>query len=155
MYGLDLLGTDAWGVEGACFGEHSWGNQDDGNDQWGEYEGTCYLTSLATLAVAPIGSVKNSFDALADRHDSHIDVPMTDLIVTPRRKIRNRTKNKLKLIDNKCDCSFHPTTSTGPGRRPPTLLTMGGDPKPVVELEIVANRNPELATCRDEAQGDH
>ena len=128
-------------------GEQPWGNQDYGNEQWGGYEGTDYLRSLAALAEAPIVSVKNSFDALADRHDSPIDVPILDLVVTSRRKIRNKTKNDTKFIDNKCDCSSHPTTSTGPGRCPPTPLTMGGNPKPVVEHEIVANRNPELATA--------
>ena len=64
-----------------------------------------------------------------------------------RRNIRNRTRNKTKLIDNKCDCPPHPTTLTGPGRCPPTPLTMGGNPKPAVEHEIVANRDPELATA--------
>ena len=115
MYGLDFMGTDSWGAEGAWGGEQSWGHQDYGNGEYGEYEGTGYLRSLATLAVAPIVSVKNSFDSLADRHDSPIDVPITDLIVTPRRNIRNKTKNKLKFIDNRCDCSSHPTTSKGPG----------------------------------------
>ena len=62
----------------------------------GEMIRTGYLRSLAMLAVAPILSVKNSSDALADRHGSPIDVPITGLIVTSRRRIRNNTKNKLK-----------------------------------------------------------
>ena len=148
MYGLDLMGTDSCGGDGAWGGEQAWANQDYGNDQWGEYEGTGYLRSLATLDAVPIVSVKNSFDALADRHDRPvdvrirhdrpIDVPIADLIVTSKRRIRNKTKNKQKFIDNRSssllfvivmllymsiyscrsgEVSFHPAED---GRRPET-----------------------------------
>ena len=66
---------------------------------------------MATVPIAPIVSVKNSFDALADRHDSPIDVPITDLVVTSKRRIRNTTKNKLKFIDN-CSSSLCCSSST-------------------------------------------
>ena len=123
---MDLMGSDLWGAEGEWGGEQSWEHQEYGNEQWGGYEGTGYLRSSATLAEAPVVSVKNSFDALADQHDSPIDVPILVLVVTSKRKISNKARNKTKTIDNKCDCSSHPTTSAGPGRCPPTPLTMGG-----------------------------
>ena len=123
------------------------GNQAYRNEQWRRYEGTGYLRSLATLAEVPIVSAKNSFDALADRHDSPIDVPILDLVVTSKRNMRNKKRNKTRLIDNKCDCSSHPTTSAGPGRCPPTQLATGGNPKPAVVHEPVADRDLELATA--------
>ena len=106
MYGLDLMGSDSWGAEGEWGGEQSWGKLEYGNEQWGGYEGTGYLRSLATLAAAPILSVKKSFDALADRHYSPVDVPILDLVVTSKRTMGNNTKHKTKFIDNKCDWSM-------------------------------------------------
>ena len=84
MCGLDFMGTDSWGGNGAWGGEQSGGNQDYGNEHWAEHEGTGYLRSLATLDAVPIVSVKHSFDALTDRHDRPIDVPITDIIVTSK-----------------------------------------------------------------------
>jgi hypothetical protein len=139
VYGLDLMGTDSWGCDGSWGGEQAWANQEYGNEQWGENEGT-YLRSLATLESVPV-ITKNSFDALADRHDRPvdvrsrhdrpIDVPLADLIVTSQRKIRNKTKNKQTFIDKNissscCSSSLCrstcPSSTVGPGRCPPTPL---------------------------------
>lgn len=162
MYGLDLMGTDSWGGDGTWGGVQAWQNLDYGNDQRGEYEGTGYPRSLATLCAVPTVSVKNSSDALADRHARPVDVPfrqdrpsgvpITYLIVAQKLRIKHKTKNKQKLIDNRSSsscvsslscCSTCPSTAVGAGRCPSTPLKMGGDPK---LAEFIANRNPELAT---------
>ena len=89
VYGLDLMGSDTWGPEEDWGGDGSWGG-----DAWGgqtSYEGTGYLRSLAVLAEAPPIVINNSFNALDD--DNTFSVPITDLMITSKRKLSSRTRH--------------------------------------------------------------
>ena len=147
------MGSDAWGAEEDWGGDVSWGG-----DSWGgqtSYEGTGYLRSLAVLAEAPPIAIHNSFNILDD--DDTFSVPIADLVVMSKRKLSNKFKNKKRfdtrsslcsssLCSSSC-CSASSSTAVGPGRRPPTPLKMGGDPKPTSGHEFDVNRDPNMATA--------
>ena len=104
IYQFNLMGLDSWGGEGSWGNEQAWGG-----DDWGAqpvYEPTGYLRSLASLdgytpAVKPVCpslmtgkgnasvSTKNSFDALGEHCACPMNVPILDLVVESRRKVRN------------------------------------------------------------------
>ena len=143
------MGSQAWGGDGEWGGDHGWGGNDWGYQQGYEPQGypqaQGYLRSLASLDNVPTIPTKNAFDSLAD---SSFEVPIADLIV-PARRVRNKTRHKKKFIDQcggNCGCSGSLSPShAGPGRLPPTPLTMGGNPKPAEE-PIDCN-DPEMATA--------
>ena len=120
VYGLDLMGSESWGSECDWGGDSSWGG-----DSWvgqTSYDGSGYLRSLAVLIEAPAIAISNSFNALDD--DNTFSVSVFDLVVTPKRKLSNKVKNKKRFDTRNCSsslclssscCSTHPSTAVGPG----------------------------------------